>query len=220
MKIAGPNYHSKLASIGISSKLIGVTSGMSSTKAFTAFQRHLLWYAEPQAPHRLTVPSALRGSLKLGYNFPISLILAILLRFTYNSALIPLRPCPIASIPPSMHRTQLESIPTNGPYTLSSLRELYEKQPDTNERNLYSRTLDKLHIKGWWEVTADKKGNISEDDLKRFQDGHWQEDVAQRRKSRLPGKGDILPFLRGGPLSVAGHSWAVKTFFDVDVYRP
>lgn len=53
------------------------------------------------------------------------------------------------------------------------------------------------------------------DDIVAFQEGTLHENLEERRN----GKASVLPPWSGGPIFVAGHSWAVKKVFSVDVYR-
>jgi hypothetical protein len=56
---------------------------------------------------------------------------------------------------------------------------------------------------------------VSREDVERFQQGEREEAVAKRR----PGRHDVLPLWRGGPIITAGHSWAVKKLLGVRVYE-
>ena len=80
--------------------------------------------------------------------------------------------------------------------------------------------LNTSHLLVFWTTAASvKTGLVDRADVERFQTGDWVGAVAKRRRTRLAGKGEVLPFWRGGPISVAGHSWAVGTFFGVKVYE-
>jgi len=98
-----------------------------------------------------------------------------------------------------------------------------------DEKRDYSRAefLDVVReTKGWfgvmdamgvWALAADcRTGRIRGEDVVGFQQGTLLHRIEERRKS---GRDQVLPLTRGGPISVAGHSWAVKRFFNVDVYR-
>jgi len=94
---------------------------------------------------------------------------------------------------------------------------MYEQ---SSQRNILQRLLDKAHIWSFWAQAADvKTGLLDRADLQAFQEGRWQDDVVERRKSRVEGKGEVLPFSRMGPISVVGHSWAVGLLLGVRVYE-
>ncbi len=69
---------------------------------------------------------------------------------------------------------------------------------------------------GLWALAADvRTGKLSGEDVVSFQRGTLLEVVEKRRRDRE----QVLPLWRGGPISVAGHSWFVGKLFGVDVYR-
>jgi len=78
--------------------------------------------------------------------------------------------------------------------------------------------LNKSQVGALWTLAAVRTGLVDREDVERFQKGGWAEEVVKRRRSRLPGKGDVLPFWRGGPLVVSAESWFVRRFFGVEVY--
>lgn len=197
--------------------------GVTMPPNLAPFQRHLGYYATSPSgppPRRITLLSALEASLQLGLNFPVSLALAIGMRLYYSSNLI--RPVNVDALPTRKHRTQLEHMQLGEDnkqqgYSASDLIESYDAADRQGAQPTgLDKILDKAHLYGFWAMAADTKTNmLSRGDLKRFQHGDWQEDVVSRRRGRQ----DVLPFWRGGPIGVGGHSWAVKTFFDVRVYE-
>lgn len=69
---------------------------------------------------------------------------------------------------------------------------------------------------GLWALAADVgTGRIEGRDVVAFQRGTLLRDIEARRKDRS----QVLPLWRGGPISVAGHSWVVGRVFGVEVYR-
>lgn len=193
--------------------LLHTLPSATMTPSLAPFQRHLAYYAaNASPPRRITLMSALRASLALGLNFPVSLLLAIGMRLYYSSNL--LSSVNVDSLPQAKHRTQLEDMPVDRPtYAAADLLAAYTAD---RPRPGLAGILDRAHIYGFWTMAADTKTNrLAKDDVKRFQRGDWQTDVVKRRR----GREDVLPFWRGGPIGVGGHSWAVKTFFGVRVYE-
>ena len=164
----------------------------------------------------LTIPSALSASLRLGMNLPLALLASLSIRILYGDFPY-FHSTPVASIPHHKFRTQLESVELTQPsYTQEELVALCERVPDDGT----SRRLNETHIGTLWMLVADNKtGKVDVEDIRRFQQGEWAEEVEKRRKSRVPGKGEVLPVLRGGPIIVAAHSWAVNWLFGVEVYQ-
>jgi hypothetical protein len=56
---------------------------------------------------------------------------------------------------------------------------------------------------------------VSKEEVERFQQGEWEEEVVKRRR----GRDDVLPLWRGGPIWTGGHSWAVRKVLGVRVYE-
>jgi hypothetical protein len=184
------------------------------------FQRHLLHFAAPNST-KITLLSSLRASLALGLDFPVALTLSIGLRLLY--APFPyLSPVDIPSVPQSYWRTQLEDVKlTADTYTRADLLHLYQSSLKYNRSDPLSRSIDTMHVMSFWAMTADvSTGLVKRADVERFQEGDWERDVVKRRRTRRQGEGDVLPLWRGGPISVAGHSWFVRKLFGVRVYEP
>ncbi|CAD6581813.1 MAG: hypothetical protein TREMPRED_003093 [Tremellales sp. Tagirdzhanova-0007] len=173
------------------------------------FQRHLLFFATRDPIPRLTLLSALRASLRLGMNLPVAILASLSIRILY--APFPfLRPMAVSSVPRQNFRTQLEAarLDRSG-YTKDQLVALCDGDS----------ALNKAHVGTLWTLVADvKTGLVDVEDVRRFQGGDWAEEVVKRRKSRVPGRGEVLPFMRGGPLIVSAHSWAAYWLFGIDVY--
>ncbi|KAK9895284.1 hypothetical protein P389DRAFT_172869 [Cystobasidium minutum MCA 4210] len=186
------------------------------------FHRLLTFFARQNrtstsnATNTITFIDSLRGDLSLGFNFPLSVLLSLArhLYFRNTPSLLSLK----ISIPDvKLDRKLLggpeayPSIRSDKAYSLSELQAIVKN--DTRGGGIKDR-LDALSI--WTMAARRKDGLVSGSDLRAFQDGTVLESIAKRRKT---GRDDVLPFWRGGPISVSGHSWAVKRFFDVDVYR-
>ncbi|WVQ96906.1 hypothetical protein IAU59_004014 [Kwoniella sp. CBS 9459] len=185
------------------------------------YQRHLVQFGNPAPPHNVSILSALRHGLRLGLNFPVALSIALALPFLCNTFPWYHRSVRISALPKGNTRTQLERAQVTQPtYSLSEILELFKVDGRTRERTLFAKAVDLGHVTSFWCMTADvKTGLVDANDVRRFQTGEWTEPVVERRKSRLPGKGDIIPFWRGGPILVGPHSWFVRVLFGVEVYE-
>nr|XP_031858124.1 uncharacterized protein CI109_006465 [Kwoniella shandongensis]KAA5525196.1 hypothetical protein CI109_006465 [Kwoniella shandongensis] len=191
------------------------------TTTYTPYQRHLLHFAQsPNSPSpKLTIISAVRGSLELGLNLPIAVSLALALPLIHSPFPYYLRPLPIKSISEKEGRTQLSSARLiQSSYSMTDIFSLYQSEVP---RGWFDWAVDQGHILSFWAMAADvKTGRVDVDDVKRFQNGNWTDSIVKRRQSRMPGKGDVLPFYRGGPIIVGLHSWFVGRLFGVRVYEP
>lgn len=179
------------------------------------FHRHLKHFARATS-NQITILSSLRAALALGLDFPVACILSIGLRVTYGS--FPFTsPIDIPSVPPSSLRTQLEDAPVDKQqYSCADLVNLYRHSPTSSQRGPIRRAIDTGHVVSFWAMAADTKTHmVNAETLKKFQKGTWAEEIVERRRQR----NDVLPFWRGGPISVAGHSWFVGKLFGVRVYE-
>jgi hypothetical protein len=185
-----------------------------SRSSYTAFQRHLLFFSTPTQPPRLTFLSGLRAAVSLGLDFPVAVILSLSLRLMYAPFPYIQTTINIEHIPQSLHRTQLSDAKlSNAEYTCSELLALLGSESGMSPVH---HKINQGHIVGFWTMAANTRTHtVSRDDVKRFQQGEWEETIMQRRR----GRDDVLPFWRGGPLIIAGHSWAVRKLLDVRVYE-
>ncbi|RMZ70998.1 dolichyl-phosphate-mannose- mannosyltransferase [Pyrenophora seminiperda CCB06] len=195
-----------------------------SKNTFSAFQRHLLFFSTPSSPRerpRLTFTSALRASVKLGLDLPVAALLSLSLRLLYAPYPYFWSAIYIDSIPASLHRTQLASCPLppqskKEEYTCSDLLALLEQSEDATKGGWVKQKIDQGHVLGFWCMAADSGTHaVRREDVEAFQQGEWEERVAERRR----GRGDIVPLWRGGPVWVGGHSWAVGKLLGVRVYE-
>ncbi|TKA24265.1 hypothetical protein B0A50_06029 [Salinomyces thailandicus] len=171
----------------------------------------LLSFYSNLSPHPTTstirLQDSLRGNLSLGLDFPFALALAIgrhlWLRNTSTYFSLNIH---VPSV--SVTETLLEGI------------EVDEKKQYTCGEivraaggNGWAGQADAL---GLWALASDvRTGLLRGEDVVRFQRGTLLEEIERRRKDRR----QVLPLWRGGPISVAGHSWFVMKLFDVEVYR-
>ncbi|KAI9686553.1 MAG: hypothetical protein M1822_003564 [Bathelium mastoideum] len=183
----------------------------NSNKPSPAFLQHLSFFASSQQPNIITFTSALKSSLALGLNFPVSCILSLGLRALYSPSWLLLSPPNLQKL--GTNHTQLEQAElTQSTYTR---RELQGLVPSNS--SLLDHLIDRGHVLGLWVLAADTRtGLVKREDVEEFQKGTLMQRLAERRKT---GRNDILPFYRGGPISVAGHSWMVRKMLGVRVYE-
>lgn len=194
-----------------------------SRPTYTAFQRHLLFFSTPTQPPRLTFLSALRAATKLGLDMPVAVILSLSLRIMYAPFPNLFSAITIEQIPRNKHRTQLEnvSLPSSTSkveeqYTCKDLLGMLDSDSSTTKMRFVEKQMNRGHVVGFWAMAANSHSNrVSRDDVERFQQGGWEDEVTKRRRDRS----DILPLRRGGPMWVTGHSWAVGKLLGVRVYK-
>lgn len=185
-----------------------------SKASYTTFQRHLLFFSTPTKPPRLTVLSGIRAALSLGLDFPVALLFSLSLRLMYSPFPNVWSTINVETIPRSIHRTQLDTVElSKSDYTCSDLLGLLDTGP---RKGFLKHKIDQGHVIGFWAMAANTKTHtVARSDVKRFQQGEWEESVARRRRER----NDVVPLWRGGPIIVSWHSWTVKKVFGVKVYE-
>jgi hypothetical protein len=185
-----------------------------SRHAFTAFQKHLIFFATPTNPPNLTFLSGLRAACSLGLDFPVSVLLSLSLRILYAPFPKFLSTINIEKIPQSSHRSQLSGAKlSKSEYTCPELLRLLKSEPS---KGLWKHTVDQGHIVSFWAMAANTNTHtVSRGDVERFQQGEWEEAVYNRRRDRK----NVLPLWRGGPIWAGGHSWAVRKLLAVRVYE-
>ena len=179
-------------------------------KPSPAFLRHLSFFTSYQQPHIITFTSALKSSLTLGLNFPASVFLSFTLRALYS-------PSWLLLAPPNLHtlgtnHTQLEDAQLAQPaYARTDLQTLVPYGT-----SMIHNLLDRGDVLSLWALAADTRSDlVKREDVEEFQRGTLLQRLAERRRT---GRQDVLPFYRGGPISVAGHSWLVGKLLGVKVY--
>jgi hypothetical protein len=185
-----------------------------SRNAYTAFQKHLLFFATPTTPPKLTILSGLRAACRLGLDFPVSVLLSLSLRILYAPFPKFWSTINVENIPQSSHRSQLSNATlSKSEYTCTELLRLLDPEPS---KGLWKHKVDQGHIVGFWAMAANTDTHkVSRGDVERFQQGEWEEAVYKRRRDRE----DVLPLWRGGPIWAGGHSWAVRKLLGVRVYE-
>ncbi|KAE9991413.1 hypothetical protein EG327_011716 [Venturia inaequalis] len=188
----------------------------------TVFQKHLLNLTLQKATI-ITPYESLRGFLSLGFDFPVALVSSIALPFVYGNTGFLSHKIDVTKIPRCKQPTQLESVSISTGkkgFTRREVLELVdsEYQRGGSELGMVKRLFDRIHLLGVWVIGARTqgrgKGMVDGKTLEAFMKGGFFEIVRERRRDR----GDVLPLWRGGPISVAGHSWFVRKLFGVHVY--
>lgn len=172
------------------------------------FHRLLAYYSNRNSDDTQTIrlQDSLRGNLALGLDFPVALGVAI-------GRHLWLRNTGVFSLNIHVPTVSWKTTPLDG----VSIDE--KKQYTCSEVMAAARqtkgVFGSLDAMGLWALAADvKSGLLKGEDIVSFQRGTLFEKIEARRKQRE----QVLPLYRGGPVSVAGHSWAVKRFFGVTVY--
>jgi hypothetical protein len=208
------NLQYKHKSITWSHSIISFNLQDMSRSAYTAFQRHLVFFSTPTTPPKLTFISGVRAAISLGLDFPVAVILSLSLRLMYAPFPYLLSTINIEQIPRPLHRTQLSRAKlSQSEYTCSELLALLDSEP---RKGFVKHKIDQGHIVGFWSMAANTRTHtVSIEDVERFQQGEWEEAVVKRRR----GRDDVLPLWRGGPIIAAAHSWAVQKLLGVRVYE-
>ncbi|KAF2764835.1 hypothetical protein EJ03DRAFT_355382 [Teratosphaeria nubilosa] len=174
------------------------------------FHRLLAFYStrNPHDPQTIRLQDSLRGNLALGLDLPVALALALGRHLYLRNTSSPLS---LNIHVPSVRTTHtlLDGLPIDATKAYSR-REMWE----LGGRNGWQGRLDAV---GVWALAADVgTGLVAGGDVVAFQRGGLLEAVGERRRRS---REQVLPAWRGGPVSVAGHSWVVGWVFGVEVYR-
>lgn len=173
------------------------------------FHRLLAFYSNrnPHDSQTIRLQDSIRGNLSLGLDFPVALGVAVGRHlWLKNTGLFSLN-IHVPSV--SWKETPLHGVPVDEKkeYTRSEIVSLARR-----DKGLFGAA----DAVGLWSLAADvKTGLLKGEDVVGFQEGKLFERVERRRKDRS----QVLPLWRGGPISVAGHSWVVGKMFGVEVYR-
>lgn len=180
-----------------------------TTRSTPPFHRLLSFYSNRSSyPDTQTIrlTDSLTGNLSLGLDFPAALAIAGGRHLYFrNTGFFSLN----IHVPTvSTHKTLLDGIDIDEKreYTASEMWGVARP-------NGWQGRLDAV---GLWTLAADTKtGTLTGSDVVSFQQGTLLENLEKRRKDRS----QVLPLWRGGPISVAGHSWVVGRVFGVEVYH-
>ncbi|KAK5125178.1 hypothetical protein LTR85_000854 [Meristemomyces frigidus] len=173
------------------------------------FHRLLAYYSNrSDSPDTQTIrlQDSLRGNLALGLDFPAALGLAIGRHmWLSNTGFFSLN-IHVPSV--SVTKTLLDGIAIDEKkeYTRSEI--VAAARPNG--------VMGQADALGLWALASDvHSGMLKGEDVVGFQQGTLLERMEKRRKDRS----QVLPFYRGGPISVVGHSWFVQKLFGVEVYQ-
>ena len=176
----------------------------------TPFKRHLAFF-DLNNDGFIYLGDSLRGCLSLGLNFPVSLAMAMGMQVVYGNVgsplYGPLRGIEIRNVRNERYMLQRLTIVDDHKGTLTRSQLL-----DTTKKRKF---IDQAHIYGIWALAANKEGQLSSRDIKLCQEGFLLPEIEKRRRHRR----DVLPFSRGGPISVSGHAWLVEKAFGIRVYQ-
>ncbi|KAK5087380.1 hypothetical protein LTR70_000294 [Exophiala xenobiotica] len=177
----------------------------------TSFQRHLSFF-DQNGDGFIHFGECLRGNLAIGLDFPVAVGMTLVYHVAYGNTrpffFGPFNPIEVARVKSErnmLEHVRLNEVPAAG---MGRSALVSSAQP--------AGLVDRTHVYGLWAITADRQGNISPNDIKMYQEGTMLYDLAKRRRDN---RDHVLPLYRGGPISVAGHSWFVDKLFGVKVYQ-
>lgn len=173
------------------------------------FHRLLAYYSNrSDSPDTQTIrlQDSLRGNLALGLDFPVALGLAIGRHmWLRNTGFFSLN-VHVPSV--SVTKTLLDGVAIDEKREYTRAEIVAAARPNG--------VISQGDALGLWALASDvESGLLKGEDVVSFQRGTLLEKIEQRRKDRS----QVLPFYRGGPISVAGHSWFVQQLFGVQVYQ-
>jgi len=159
---------------------------MSGPRYDSAFRRHISYF-DLDHDGVIWPYETLRGLLAVGFDFPVACLGALSLPILYgNTGLLKLG-INVSQITPE--RTQLEDVKlAKSSYNRSELLSMVKGAP----------IMDQIHITGLWGLAADRNGQVSRSDVALFQRGEMMAELRRRRQSRT----EVIPFYRGGPISL------------------
>lgn len=176
----------------------------------TPFKRHLAFFDRDNDGF-IYLGESVRGWLSLGLNFPVSVVMAMGMQVMYGNVgpplYGPLRGIEIKNVRNERYMLQRLTV-IDGQKGILTRDQLL----DTTRKRKYT---DQAHVFGIWALAANQCGHLTSHDLKLCQEGLLLPEIEKRRRDRM----DVLPFSRGGPMSVAGHAWFVERMFGVRVYQ-
>lgn len=177
----------------------------------TPFQRHLS-FLDRDGDGIIYFNESLRGNLAVGLDFPVAFGMALSYHVVYGNAGSvlrgPFRGIEIARVRATrnmLEQIPLEAVPVDG-MTRSELVNLSRPVG----------LMNRVHVNGLWALSANRQGFVSAKDIELYQQGTMLYELERRRKDN---RDHVLPLYRGGPMSVAGHSYFVDKMLGVKVYQ-
>lgn len=175
------------------------------------FQRHLSFFDRDNDGF-IYFGESLRGNLAIGLDFPVAVGMAIGYHTIYGNTrpffLGPFRGIEIAKVQSRrnmLENVQLDDVPAWGMGRKTLVAASFPEG-----------FMDRIHVNGLWAFAANRAGMVSAQDIERYQQGVMLYELEKRRKDN---RDHVLPLYRGGPISVAGHSYFVDKMFGVKVYQ-
>jgi len=175
------------------------------------FQRHLSFFDRDNDGF-IHFGESLRGNLAIGLDFPVAVGMAVGYHVAYGNTrpffFGPFNPIEISKVKTKrnmLEQVRPDQVPARG----------------MNRNTLVAAArpigaVDIMHVNGLWAFAASRDGIISPNDIELYQKGIMLYKLAERRRDS---RDHVLPLYRGGPISVAGHSWFVDRLFGVKVYQ-
>lgn len=187
------------------------TASEALNKYRTPFQRHLSFFDRDNDGF-IYFGESLRGNLAIGLDFPVAVGMALGYHAMYGNTrpffFGPFNGIEIAKVQSQrnmLEQVKLDEVPARGMGRKSLLAASYPNS-----------FIEKTHVWGLWAFAASREGYISAHDIELYQQGVMLFELEKRRKDN---RDHVLPLYRGGPISVAGHSWFVDKLFGVKVYQ-
>lgn len=180
-----------------------------SSSSTPPFHRLLSFYSNrnPHDSQTIRLQDSIAGNLALGLDFPVALSVALGRHlFLKNTGVFSLQ-IHVPSV--SWKPTPLEGLEVDEKkeYTCSEIVGLAREKLGV---------MGVVEAVGFWALAADvKSGLLAGADVQGFKRGTVFGELEKRRKDRS----QVLPLWRGGPFSVAGHSWVVEKMWGVQVYQ-
>ena len=166
------------------------------------FQTHLTFFSTtPTASAAstgrpiITLRSGLHQALRLGLNFPAAVLATLGLRFAYGSPFnLYMRPVDVRAV--HSRQSMLEDVSIESGASGVTRQELMKAA-----RRARKDMFDQLHVLGLWTLGARVDGLLGPRDVQASRDGTLLWAVQERRQLRDGPHGEVLPLLRGGPIS-------------------
>lgn len=154
----------------------------------TAFHRLLTFFAtRSPTPNKTTITflDSLRGDLSVGLNLPFALLLALTRHIVFRNVGFSIHVPTVNTSRQLLGGVDAFSIDESRDYGVLELVGAVEG------------VVAKADAVGCWALVAGAGGRVRGSDVRAFQRGEVMEMLVERRRV---GRGDVLPFWRGGPI--------------------
>lgn len=183
----------------------------STDSGVPPFHRLLSFYSNrnPHDSQTIRLQDSVTGNLALGLDFPVACAVAL-------GRHLFLRNVSFFSLSIFVPTISWRSTPIEG-LQVDAKKEYTCSELVSEARRQNFGIMGVVECAGLWALAADvKSGLLQGEDVEEFKRGDILRTVAERRRDN---RDQVLPLWRGGPISVAGHSWVVGRVFGVEVYR-